>query len=358
VIEQLRQDSRLPYSRFPILYEQDDPASILLPHLAGLKQCAEVLELRAIAELRGNQPDLAFNDVMLMLHLADSVRTEPIIITHLVRMAIMQMALQAIYEGLTNHQWSDTQLVGMDLELAGIDYLADFEHSIRSERAAHTKLIAWLVQKASNRQEFLSLFQNSDSLRGSSLGLAEAEFYLTPAGWTYQGDIALVKGHQYWAVGPVDDARHIVSPPAVLQASNAVVSLFPHPTSFSTLAQLLVPELSAYAIRTAFAQESADLGRVAIALERYRLAHGEFPASLDALSPQFMPQVPHDIINGEPLHYRLTQDGQFVLYSVGWNGTDDGGVAIPLGGDNGKKGSIGTGVNVDEGDWVWQYSEK
>ena len=71
--------------------------------------------------------------------------------------------------------------------------------------------------------------------------------------------------------------------------------------------------------------KSVDLARVAIALERYRLAHGEYPESLDALSPQFIDKLPHDIINGQPLHYRRTSDGQFVLYSVGWNETDDGG---------------------------------
>ncbi len=46
------------------------------------------------------------------------------------------------------------------------------------------------------------------------------------------------------------------------------------------------------------------MARMAIALERYRLAHGEFPESLDALAPQFMEKIPHDIINGQPLHYR------------------------------------------------------
>ena len=47
--------------------------------------------------------------------------------------------------------------------------------------------------------------------------------------------------------------------------------------------------------------------------------------SLDALAPQFIETIPHDIIGGQPLHYRRTEDGQFVLYSVGWNETDDGG---------------------------------
>jgi hypothetical protein len=90
------------------------------------------------------------------------------------------------------------------------------------------------------------------------------------------------------------------------------------------------------------------LARTAIALERYRLAHGEYPGSLDALAPQFMEKVPHDIIGGQPLHYRRTNDGQFVLYSVGWNETDDGGVVVFA------KGSTPS-VDINQGDWVWRY---
>jgi len=96
----------------------------------------------------------------------------------------------------------------------------------------------------------------------------------------------------------------------------------------------------------ACAQASVDLARVAIALERYRLAHGDFPESLEALAPQFMDKIPHDIIGGQPLHYRREANGQFVLYSVGWNETDDGGMVGLT-----KSGA----VDMNKGDWVWRY---
>ncbi len=50
-IEELRQAAALPGSRFPLNYDSESPAAILLPHLAALKGCMRVLELRAIAEL-------------------------------------------------------------------------------------------------------------------------------------------------------------------------------------------------------------------------------------------------------------------------------------------------------------------
>ena len=70
------------------------------------------------------------------------------------------------------------------------------------------------------------------------------------------------------------------------------------------------------------------------------------PATLAVLASQFLDTVPPDVANGEPLHYRRTKDGLFVLYSVGWNGKDDGGMI----------GRTGTGRhNPKLGHWVWQY---
>ena len=102
----------------------------------------------------------------------------------------------------------------------------------------------------------------------------------------------------------------------------------------------------------AFAQSSVDLARVACAVERYRLAHGEFPATLDALSPQFIVKVPYDIINDQPLHYQRKEDGHFLLYSVGWNGTDDGGTFAL------KPYAVRAVPDPEKGDWVWPDSAK
>ena len=113
---------------------------------------------------------------------------------------------------------------------------------------------------------------------------------------------------------------------------------------------MLFPAIGATARNIAAIQSSIDLARVACALERYRLAHGEYPEALDALAPQFIANLPHDIINGQPLHYRRSDDGQFILYSVGWNETDDGGTVVF------SKG--GSAVDRDKGDWVWQYPQK
>jgi hypothetical protein len=64
--------------------------------------------------------------------------------------------------------------------------------------------------------------------------------------------------------------------------------------------------------------------RVAFALAAYRAGAGRYPARLDDLAPKYLPAVPGDIFSGKPLVYRPDGNG-YLLYSVGVNGTDDGG---------------------------------
>ena len=112
------------------------------------------------------------------------------------------------------------------------------------------------------------------------------------------------------------------------------------------LARMLLPALPNAQKKFAIAQTTVDEASLASALERFRLANGHYPEALTELAPRFVPQLPHDLVTGEPLKYRLTDNGRFILYSVGWNEKDDGGkIALTAG----KTPS----VDSTEGDWVW-----
>jgi hypothetical protein len=95
--------------------------------------------------------------------------------------------------------------------------------------------------------------------------------------------------------------------------------------------------------RFAYAQVQLDEARIACRLERFRLDHGHYPAALAELSPAYGADLPHDVLNGDPYHYKLLPDGTFLLYSVGWNQVDDGGKVGP--GDVHYYGN--------DPDWVW-----
>lgn len=55
---------------------------------------------------------------------------------------------------------------------------------------------------------------------------------------------------------------------------------------------------------------------VLLAIALYRGAHGEPPSSLDALTPEFLDEVPDDSFSDKPFEYRLAGD-DFLLYSAG-----------------------------------------
>jgi hypothetical protein len=89
-----------------------------------------------------------------------------------------------------------------------------------------------------------------------------------------------------------------------------------------------------------------DAAITVIALHRYRLADGDFPATLDELVPEFLPTLPLDPMDGKPLRYRLKVSGP-VLYSIGADGFDGGGVKAEE-----EQDAYPSAERPDDGDWV------
>ncbi len=67
------------------------------------------------------------------------------------------------------------------------------------------------------------------------------------------------------------------------------------------------------------------IATLALALGAYRKEKGTFPAALSDLSPQYVKRIPRDTFVGKPLIYKRIGKG-YLLYSVGENMKDDGGV--------------------------------
>jgi hypothetical protein len=81
-----------------------------------------------------------------------------------------------------------------------------------------------------------------------------------------------------------------------------------------------------------------SLARLACLLGEYKIAHGSYPPSLDAIGGSDI----IDPLSGKAFIYRVN-DGKFQLYSVGPNGIDDGASRKP-------KSFFGT---PEQSDWVW-----
>jgi hypothetical protein len=347
--EELRAASRRPYSRYPVIYDLENPWGILIPHIARIKGVVQRLQRKACAELAAGHSENALEDVKLMLYVADSLKEEPILFSYLVRLACLEIAIQPVWEGLATHGWSDGQLQEIQSKLQQYDFLADMKRPLDGERAAGM-LTADLLYRQKYRVSDLFGLDAPDPSGGSFVNLVGR---VAPHGWYCQEQLNYCRLYENQLGGTFDAAKKRVFPGQIQTRAhelereiaggrlgktlNAVVH-------HQLLAAMLLPALSNLPLKAATAQTTTDQAALACALERFRLANGQFPDKLDALAPRFFPRLPNDIITGESLKYRRTDDGRFLLYSVGWNAKDDRGTP-------GK-----TLFDEEQGDWVWRYS--
>jgi len=358
-LEELGAESnQRPLSRFPLNYESEPPSEILLPHLYYFEDCAQVLQLRAAAELEDNQSEKALADIKLMFRLSDSIRTEPLLLSHLVCIRLAGLPLQPIWEGLAERKWSDAQLAGLEQALGKLDFMSDCSFAMRGGRACDIATIDFMRRNRSHALNCIPMitflgrenaYYPPDDMDRPLQFTAVLISHLVPSGWFYQNKITVAR--KYQPLLTIDSGTNeTILVDAIRRTESASKAEHEHLSPYNIIALMVSPASGIVAKRSVFAQSSVDLARVACALERYRLVHGEFPETLDALAPQFIEKLPHDVINGQPLHYRRTNGGQFILYSVGWNEKDDGGVVEIRGSDG--------WVDIEKGDWVWRYPSK
>jgi hypothetical protein len=330
-----------PESRFPVHYEEQPSWFMLLPHLARVKSLTFLSQMRATALLDAGQAADAFEDLKLGLRLSDSIRNEPILIDHLVRLATMAIDLQTVREGLLRHAWSDGQLTDLEGRLAQVNLLAEYKNAMRGERACQTEGLDFLRRQRSDPMYY---FDGEDGGASTTPPLR-----LVPSGVFYQNMLTISRFFEDYTLPTVDEATRRVSPDLSAKGRRALEEMRRGPYTF--FAKLLLPAMGNASLKSAVLQTYVDATRVACALERHRLANGTLPASLDAVAPHYIPAIPTDVIDGKPLRYRLESDGGYILYSVGWNQADDGGVTAW------SKEQKGT-VDTERGDWVWQMAAK
>jgi len=347
VFEQMRAATNRPQTRYAIDYDLNNPWGILLPHLAQIKLTCLRLQLKASAELAEGQTDRALGDIKLMFYLIDSLKSEPIVISFLVRSACLQIAAQAVWEGLAEHRWTDAQLQQLQSWLGSNNFLADFQKVSHGERAFGVLTADLFKERGLGLltdfvEPFQKIFRDSQE-PAPDRAILNVLGRILPRGWYDYEKLHYCQEEDRLFMGGVDvEAKRVY--PSVLAAN------VPHVPSFFSavlhqelLAALISPSASKLVRKAAAPQTSVDEAVTACALERYRLANGHFPEKLQELAPVFLKSVPNDLFTGEPLKYRRLEDERFVLYSVGWNEKDDGGV------------SAREQFSADEGDWVWEY---
>jgi hypothetical protein len=340
VLDEIRAASQRPYSRFNVHYDDEDPAGILLPHLGVLRRLANILQVRASAELALGNTASAFEDFQLLFYLGDSVKDEPIIISQLVRAAIFNTGIQIIWEGLNEHRWTDAQLQAFQTRLENVSLFKDGEKALQGERIAFGMVFYDYARK---HPEILGNVWGPGEPTGDIVLLQFA-----PDGWLYKEQIIQQQLVQR-LIGAFDAEKDLVHPEiakSVVASTHDLGGAFSRLIHHESMVPLWMDGIGKYCQKPPFAQNNVNETVIACALERYRMANGNYPDNLDALSPKFLDKIPFDVCTGQPMKYRQTAVGKFLLYSVGWNEKDDGGTVVM----DKQKTRI---EDLSEGDWVW-----
>jgi hypothetical protein len=280
---------------------------------------SSVLRLRATARVAAGQNEEAIQDIRLILFLAGAQRSEPTLSALQSETGILAESIQPIWEGLVSRCWTDGELTALQRLLSEVDLPGAYARAVRGET---------LLQM----QRYDDLF-SGDPKRSTGY-VQRAPFLLTslyPSGWIDLHKASLYHRLHNDLLPMIDAERRCVIDAKQLRDDRAAL-----PSGI--FGQRAFPgSLRAFLENLARGQVSIDLALMACALERYYLAHGEYPERLEVLAPTYLERIPTDTIDGDLLRYRRNPDGRFILYSVGWNRRDDGGSS--------KNGF----------DWVWTY---
>jgi hypothetical protein len=117
-------------------------------------------------------------------------------------------------------------------------------------------------------------------------------------------------------------------PDRSLQIAGEVERQVEQTSRIHVLTRIFLPSLERPFVLNARLTAQIRAARAAMAAERFRLDHGQFPTSLEQLVPSYLDKVPLDPFDRRPLRYRLTGQ-RAVIYSVDEDLKDDSGDVGP-----------------------------
>jgi hypothetical protein len=343
-LEEVRLAAQRPVLDFCLDYRQGP--SLLLPHLAPLKRSVQFLTTAELCDLHRGDVMAACTNVETMLALVHATSTEPFMISQLVRLAMAQITMAATWELLQSTNLTDAPLATIQHDWSGLDFIKPGEQSVEFERAFNQMLITRMRNSSAQFRQVLSLGGGGSSggplgeqlLRGMVTTTRETRWRFSQS---YPDQHKALKGHQVL----LQTFRQIVAGQGFVEAirrqQGALDELGLHPPEddnirwwdpspdLSSFFSGSIPSLSHVSVRVFNAEVARNLTTTALALKRYQLAHGDYPSDLSSLVPRFLPSIPRDPADGQPLRYRLKPDATFLLYSIGLDGIDNGGDPSP-----------------------------
>jgi len=278
-------------------------AGLELPHLAKLRHLARLFSAEAALNALNGRETEAADGIHHVLLLVGALDEESLAISKLVAVSILGRGVQSLkeVEGVADLSDENRNLLLRDLQR--LDFEAAVTQSLVQERVfllsvkpsdlVYTR--NWLERRHVEFRSGLSLAERLRVLRLMSETIEASR--LPP--W----EARPVTTERYAQVGQIMDWDHLGVPATVKDAWKYRFS----------------PFMRAMATR--------DAAVIALSCELFRSARGRYPAAFNELAPEFLDKLPPDPFTGKPFRYESRDGGaSFIVYSVGSNLADDGGV--------------------------------
>ena len=308
-LELLHKGAAVEHSRYPIDLSKGFEA--LMPDLSNIRESARLLKLEAILDAENDKPEQAADSIKSSFGLARSLSKEPILVSQLVRIACQALAVSTLEYTINRTEFTDKQLTDLGRTLVNAEDPCAMPRAFVGERCAGLSIF---------KMPAAQIKQVAD---GDSSSLAVIAFSLYKFSGLADTDAVM------YADLMGDYLKAIQLPPYKRQdAVDAVSKRVDSVSKIHVLLRLFMPALSRVTTLEVRSIAQLHTARAGLAVQRYRLAAGRLPDTLAELVPAYLDAVPKDPFDGKELRYKKLETG-FVVYSIGEDGSDDGGKEKP-----------------------------
>lgn len=337
----IRQAADRPACRFTRDWTRPS-AGMLLPEMTSLRRAARLLSLAARRAAVDGSAAEAIADVVRLRRIARHAAGEPLLISGLVGMAIDATADETLAAILPTLRPSDLPLLDAQ-GLLGEPF--DVTRWLLGEQAFGLSMFATLGSGGASDPAVLLADGSGNVAAPTVLTLMlPYRVFLLPS------DLAgyrVVMGEELLHCSM--DAGEPSWRASTTRRAELAARIENHSPGIFT--SLITPALESFDAAVTRSQARREAVAVLVAATRHRLETGSLPDSFTALVPGQLAAVPQDPFIGtksverEPLRF-VTEPDWLTVYSVGVNGTDDGGPRDEAEGDEQTTDDVGYSMAV------------
>ncbi len=309
----------------------------------------QLMRLYQIVCLRSGNPDQAARCVLVGLRLGSAVQFEPLMISSLAGVVAEGNAYDWLWCLLKERSSSDSHLRRFTDELRGISTLNNHRRAYRGELCSIVSATEVHESDPAQRWDFARWVISGELMPSASTTNAELS-KLVPDGLFKHWKAAYVELCWSGILQPLKQNGFHGAYDRIGLFESTMEARVGWQDFDVAYARLFLTSCDSITRMAVYGENLRLQAILACALERHFLRHGSYPATLEALDPEFREKNDLLDVNGEKMHYSLVPGGRFRLWSPGPDGRDDGGkFGAELGGSRQP-----SSPNYF-GDWVWRY---